>query len=120
MRNLLQEKPLGKYPFILHYISSSALMEEVPLQKATKHCTDRPILVIARGDNVVKARCCVPKVGNTHILSLSCKIINFVLLNFSNFKLKISMQKNGCENLLTLLKLKYLHRKVKIRMTFAT
>ncbi|XP_075164210.1 alanine--tRNA ligase, mitochondrial [Haematobia irritans] len=61
MRNLLQEKPREKYPFILHYISSSALLEEVPLQKATKHCTDRPILVVARSDSIVKARCCVPK-----------------------------------------------------------
>lgn len=61
MRNVLQEKPLTKHPFILHYISSSALMEEVPLQKATKLCTDRPILVISMSDNIVKARCCVPK-----------------------------------------------------------
>ncbi|XP_013100290.1 alanine--tRNA ligase, mitochondrial [Stomoxys calcitrans] len=61
MRNLLQEKPLPAHPFILHYISSSALVEEVPLQKATKHCTDRPILVVAKSDGIVKARCCVPK-----------------------------------------------------------
>ncbi|KAI8120807.1 mitochondrial, Alanine--tRNA ligase [Lucilia cuprina] len=61
MRNVLQEKPLESHPFILHYISSSALMEEVPLQKVTRLCTDRPILVISRSDNIVKARCCVPK-----------------------------------------------------------
>lgn len=61
MRNVLQEKPLETHPYILHYISSSALMEEVPLQKATKLCTDRPILVISKSDNIVKARCCVPK-----------------------------------------------------------
>ncbi|KAH8378702.1 hypothetical protein KR009_000796 [Drosophila setifemur] len=60
MRNLLQEKPLDTHPFILHYITSSALVEEIPLQRATKLCQDRPILVISMCDSVVKARCCVP------------------------------------------------------------
>ncbi|XP_055913657.1 alanine--tRNA ligase, mitochondrial [Eupeodes corollae] len=61
MRSLLQEKPIEKYPFIIHYLSSSALLEEVPLQKATQLCTDRPILVVSMCDGIVKARCCVPK-----------------------------------------------------------
>ncbi|XP_030372872.1 alanine--tRNA ligase, mitochondrial [Scaptodrosophila lebanonensis] len=61
MRTLLQEKPLSTHPFILHYISSSALLEEIPLQRATKLCTDRPILVVSMCDNIVKARCCVPQ-----------------------------------------------------------
>ncbi|KAH8351401.1 hypothetical protein KR059_001438 [Drosophila kikkawai] len=60
MRNLLQEKPLASHPFILHYITSSALVEEIPLQRATKLCPDRPILVVSMCDSVVKARCCVP------------------------------------------------------------
>ncbi|EDV40362.1 uncharacterized protein Dana_GF23971 [Drosophila ananassae] len=60
MRNLLQEKPHETHPFILHYITSSALVEEIPLQRATKLCQDRPILVISMCDSVVKARCCVP------------------------------------------------------------
>lgn len=60
MRNLLQEKPLDTHPFILHYITSSALVEEIPLQRATKLCPDRPILVVSMCDSVVKARCCVP------------------------------------------------------------
>ncbi|KAH8255936.1 hypothetical protein KR026_002977 [Drosophila bipectinata] len=60
MRNLLQEKPLETHPFILHYITSSALVEEIPLQRATKLCQDRPILVVSMCDSVVKARCCVP------------------------------------------------------------
>lgn len=37
--------------------------EEVPLQKATNICTDRPILVISLTDGCVKARCTVPKVN---------------------------------------------------------
>lgn len=61
MRNLLLEKPLDTNPYILHYITSSALVEEIPLQRATKLCTDRPILVISMCDNIVKARCCVPQ-----------------------------------------------------------
>lgn len=59
----LQEKPIEEHPFIIHYLRSSALMEEVPLQKATKICSDRPILVISMTDGCVKARCTVPKVG---------------------------------------------------------
>ncbi|KAH8278241.1 hypothetical protein KR044_006942 [Drosophila immigrans] len=61
MRNLLMEKPLDTNPYILHYITSSALVEEIPLQRATKLCTDRPILVVSMCDNIVKARCCVPQ-----------------------------------------------------------
>ncbi|XP_034482126.1 alanine--tRNA ligase, mitochondrial [Drosophila innubila] len=61
MRNLMLEKPLDTNPYILHYISSSALLEEIPLQRATKLCTDRPILVVSMCDNIVKARCCVPQ-----------------------------------------------------------
>ncbi|SPP87162.1 alanine--tRNA ligase, mitochondrial [Drosophila guanche] len=61
MRNLLQEKPVDSHPFILHYITSSALVEEIPLQRATKLCSDRPILVVSMCDSVVKARCCVPQ-----------------------------------------------------------
>lgn len=62
MSNLMLEKPLDTNPYILHYISSSALLEEIPLQRATKLCTDRPILVVSMCDNIVKARCCVPQV----------------------------------------------------------
>uniref|UniRef100_A0A1A9VIR7 alanine--tRNA ligase n=1 Tax=Glossina austeni TaxID=7395 RepID=A0A1A9VIR7_GLOAU len=59
IHNLLQERSPSTHHFILHYISSSALMEEdVPLQKATRLCRDRPILVIAMTNDLVKARCC--------------------------------------------------------------
>ncbi|XP_017473013.1 PREDICTED: alanine--tRNA ligase, mitochondrial [Rhagoletis zephyria] len=61
MKALLQEKTIDMHPFIVHYITSSALVEEVPLQKATKLCTDRPILVASMCESIVKARCCVPK-----------------------------------------------------------
>lgn len=62
IKSALQEKPTEDHPFIIHYLRSSSLMEEVPLQKATKICTDRPILVISMTDGYVKARCTVPKV----------------------------------------------------------
>ena len=48
--------------YIVHYLRSSMMLESVPLQKATKVCTICPILVISYSGNVVKARCCVPKV----------------------------------------------------------
>nr|XP_023017698.1 alanine--tRNA ligase, mitochondrial [Leptinotarsa decemlineata] len=47
--------------YIIHYLRSSMMLENVPLQKATKLCPDLPILVLAYADNMVKARCCVPK-----------------------------------------------------------
>lgn len=61
MKNLLEMLPADK-EFIVHYLVCSVLMEMVPLQKATRCCNDRPILVIALENGLVKARCCVPKV----------------------------------------------------------
>ncbi|CAD7004945.1 unnamed protein product [Ceratitis capitata] len=61
MKTLLQEKPIEHHPFLVHYLTSSALVDEVPLQRATKLCSDRPILVVSMCDSIVKARCCVPK-----------------------------------------------------------
>lgn len=73
MRSILQEKTQEDHPFIVHYLRSSALMEEVPLQKATKVCPDRPILVISMTDGYVKARCTVPKVYFQYFLYKSLK-----------------------------------------------
>ncbi|XP_058981905.1 alanine--tRNA ligase, mitochondrial-like [Musca domestica] len=89
MRNLLQEKPAAKHPYLVHYISSSVLMEEVPLQKATKHCTDRPILVIAKADGIVKARCCVPKEFQTEDFNAQKWLKEFA----SIFKAQVSAPK---------------------------
>lgn len=50
--------------FLVHYLRSSMILESVPLQKATKLCPDIPVLVISYSDNMVKARCCVPKVSS--------------------------------------------------------
>ncbi|KAM7358050.1 alanine--tRNA ligase, mitochondrial [Cochliomyia hominivorax] len=89
MRNVLQEKPAKTHPFILHYISSSALMEEVPLQKATRLCPDRPILVISKSDNIVKARCCVPKHYQTESFNAEKWLKQFA----STFKAQVSAPK---------------------------
>lgn len=62
MKNLLEMLPADK-EFIVHYLACSVLMEMVPLQKATRCCTNRPILVIGLENGLVKARCCVPKVS---------------------------------------------------------
>ncbi|XP_055374023.1 alanine--tRNA ligase, mitochondrial [Condylostylus longicornis] len=48
-------------PFVIHFLDSSTLLESVPLQKATKLCTDRPIMVISLNNSMVRARCCVPR-----------------------------------------------------------
>ncbi|XP_055537219.1 alanine--tRNA ligase, mitochondrial [Wyeomyia smithii] len=60
MRNLQQEKPLDSHPFLVHFLESSFILEEVQLNKATRHFPDRPILVISITDDHVKARATVP------------------------------------------------------------
>lgn len=52
-------------PFIVHNLTSSALMDDVKLIKATRLCSDRPILVMCVTGDMVKARACVP----THLTS---------------------------------------------------
>ncbi|XP_076268548.1 alanine--tRNA ligase, mitochondrial isoform X1 [Rhynchophorus ferrugineus] len=47
--------------YMVHYLRSSTMLESAPLQRATKVCPDIPVLIIAYSDNMVKARCCVPK-----------------------------------------------------------
>ncbi|XP_053685285.1 alanine--tRNA ligase, mitochondrial isoform X2 [Sabethes cyaneus] len=67
MGNLQQEKPLQSHPFIVHFLESSFILEEVQLIKATRHFTDRPILVISITDDQVKARATVPEANvNQH------------------------------------------------------
>ncbi|XP_058833123.1 alanine--tRNA ligase, mitochondrial [Topomyia yanbarensis] len=60
MKNLLQEKPLEKYPFVVHFLESSLILEEVQLSKATRYFPDRPILIVSITDDQVKARATVP------------------------------------------------------------
>lgn len=47
--------------YIVHYLRSSMMLQSVSLQTATRMCPNLPVLVIAYADNMVKARCCVPK-----------------------------------------------------------
>lgn len=60
MNTVLMERPKEDIPFIVHNLSSSALMEDVKLQKATRLCPDRPILVMCVSGGQMKARACVP------------------------------------------------------------
>lgn len=60
MKNLQQEYPLASNPFIVHFLESSIILEEVQLSKATRYFPDRPILVISITDDQVKARATVP------------------------------------------------------------
>lgn len=59
--NVLQTKKKQKY--MVHYLRTSLVLENVPLQKATKLCPDIPVLIISYSDSIVKARCCVPEVS---------------------------------------------------------
>lgn len=61
MNAVLAERPKEESPFIVHNISSGALMEDVKLQKATRLCSDRPILVMCVSGGQMKARACVPQ-----------------------------------------------------------
>ncbi|XP_055613624.1 alanine--tRNA ligase, mitochondrial-like, partial [Uranotaenia lowii] len=60
MRNLQEEKPVDKYPFLVHFLECSVILQEVQLSKATRHFVDRPVLVISITDEQVKARATVP------------------------------------------------------------
>lgn len=60
MKNVLQNSPKESHPFIVHFLTCTTLMESVSLQKATRFCTDRPIIVLSLTYGEVKARCCVP------------------------------------------------------------
>uniref|UniRef100_A0A182WHX8 Alanine--tRNA ligase n=1 Tax=Anopheles minimus TaxID=112268 RepID=A0A182WHX8_9DIPT len=60
MRNLMEQKPATSDRFIVHFLECSIILEEVQLSKATRYCTDRPILVVSITDNQVKARATVP------------------------------------------------------------
>lgn len=61
MRKELELKPVTTHPFLVHVMRCSGLAETIPLQKATKLCTDRPVIIISHSDGNVRARCCVPK-----------------------------------------------------------
>lgn len=49
-------------PYIVHFLGCSSILDNVPLQRATKVCVNIPVIVISYSDDIVKARCCVPQV----------------------------------------------------------
>lgn len=62
MRSVLAEQK--ERSFVIHTITTSSHGQEtIPLQKATRLCSDRPVLLIGHmaADGNVRARCCVPK-----------------------------------------------------------
>ncbi|XP_068083675.1 alanine--tRNA ligase, mitochondrial isoform X2 [Anabrus simplex] len=62
MQEVIQKvRKEGKQPFIVHFLQSSSSVDAVPLQKATKLCSDLPVLLLALDKGMVKARCCVPE-----------------------------------------------------------
>ncbi len=61
MKDVLENSPKETHPFIVHYLTCATLLGSVHLQKATRFCTDRPIIVLSSTDDEIKARCCVPR-----------------------------------------------------------
>lgn len=61
MRNVLEQCPLETHPYIIHVLNSASLMDVVPLQKATRLCLNRPVIVVSYTEGNIRARCCVPK-----------------------------------------------------------
>ncbi|KAK9869469.1 hypothetical protein WA026_003224 [Henosepilachna vigintioctopunctata] len=64
MQNVLDSKvqvSKSNKKYIIHYLRISMILENVPLQRATKVCKHIPVMVISYTDNTVQARCCVPK-----------------------------------------------------------
>ncbi|XP_044751595.1 alanine--tRNA ligase, mitochondrial [Coccinella septempunctata] len=64
MQNVLDSKVQttnSNKQYIIHYLRTSMILENVPLQRATKMCKNIPVMVISYTDNIVQARCCVPK-----------------------------------------------------------
>lgn len=62
MESVLLQKPKESHKYILHFLECSSLMETVSLQKATRCCVDRPIMILSLTESLIKVRCCVPKV----------------------------------------------------------
>lgn len=66
MQDLITSATIAQQPFIVHVLSHettsvAAAGEAVPLQRATKLCSDRPVIVACLADGCVRARCAVPK-----------------------------------------------------------
>lgn len=64
-----QLKSAKDHSYIVHFLECSSMLENVQLQQATKICPDIPVIVVSYSENMVKARCCVPKVGDLNIIS---------------------------------------------------
>ena len=61
MRTLMDQKPIETHKFIVHFLESSSLLKDVQLHKATRICTNRPIIVLSLTNGKINARCCVPE-----------------------------------------------------------
>ena len=59
MKSVLKKNT--KESHIIHYLSCSDLMKSVSLQKATRYVEDRPVLILSVTEDMIKARCCIPK-----------------------------------------------------------
>uniref|UniRef100_A0A182P134 Alanine--tRNA ligase n=1 Tax=Anopheles epiroticus TaxID=199890 RepID=A0A182P134_9DIPT len=89
MRNLMEQKPASSDRFIVHFLECSIILEEVQLAKATRYCTDRPILVISITDNQVKARATVPPA----MVSEQCNAERWLTVVAQQFKAQTSAPK---------------------------
>lgn len=50
-----------KNSFVIHYLSCSDFMKSVSLEKATRFVDDKPVIILSRNEDEIKARCVVPQ-----------------------------------------------------------
>uniref|UniRef100_A0A182NJT8 Alanine--tRNA ligase n=1 Tax=Anopheles dirus TaxID=7168 RepID=A0A182NJT8_9DIPT len=88
MRNLMEQQP-ATVRFVVHFLECSIILDEVQLSKATRYCTDRPILVLSITDDRVKARATVPPA----LVSERCHAERWLAVVAQTFKAQIAPPK---------------------------
>lgn len=114
VNNILHTRPKNFYPFVVHCLSNCYTVE-TPLLWATKLCSDRPILVVNLTDDIIKARCCVPKYAITNNFSAKHWLEEFGSL----FKGEVSPPKGQDPSCVCNMKAKKIHNLTREELRFA-
>lgn len=62
MKDVMNNSLKNNSKFLIHNLICSSLMENVKLDKVTRYCKDKPVIIFSYSNGLVKARCCVPEV----------------------------------------------------------
>lgn len=62
MKDVMDSLKANKGSFLVHNLICASLMENVKLDKVTRYCKDKPVIIFSYSNGYVKARCCVPEV----------------------------------------------------------